>query len=78
MSQYRSAYRPQPTRNTRLKSLATKTAMVALMIAGSAGIVVAATSSSAHPAASASQSVQPEPCESWIQVNQGGCIVSPY
>jgi hypothetical protein len=59
MSQYRSAYRPQPTRNTRLKSLATKTAVAALLITGSAGIVVVATSSSAHPTASASQPVQP-------------------
>jgi hypothetical protein len=78
MSQYRSAYRPQPTRSTRLKSLATKTAVAALMIAGSAGIVVAATSSSAHPAASASQPVQPDPCDGWIQVNQGGCVGSLY
>lgn len=74
----RSAYRPQPTRNTRLKSLATKTAVAALLITGSAGIVVAATSSLAYPAASASQPVQPNPCDGWIQVNQGGCVGSPY
>jgi hypothetical protein len=78
MSQYRSAYRPQHPGNTRLKSLATKVAVAALMIAGSAGIVVAATSSSTYPAASASQSVQLEPCDGWIQVNQGSCVGSPW
>jgi hypothetical protein len=77
MSQYRSAYRPRHPRNTPLKTLATRTAVAALMIAGSTGIVVAATSSPAHPAASASQPVQPEPCDGWIQVDHGGCVASP-
>jgi hypothetical protein len=56
-SQYRSAYRTQPPRNTPLKSLATKIAVAALVITGSAGIAVAATSSSAHPAAAAAAAV---------------------
>jgi hypothetical protein len=56
MSQYRSAYRTEPPRATRLKSLATKIAAAALMITGSAGIAVAATSSPAAASASASAS----------------------
>jgi hypothetical protein len=51
VDQYRSAYRPRPARNTPLKSLAAKIAVAALMIAGSTGVVVAATSSSAPVAA---------------------------
>ena len=57
MSQYRSAYRIQAPRNSRLKSLATKIAVAALVFTGSAGIAVAATSSSAHPVAAPVASV---------------------
>lgn len=54
MSQYQSAYRIQPPRNSRLKSLAAASAVAGLLIAGSAGIAVAATSSIAVAAASSS------------------------
>jgi hypothetical protein len=50
-TQYRSAYRTQPPRNTPLKSLAAKIAVAAFVITGSAGMAVAATSSPAHAAA---------------------------
>jgi hypothetical protein len=55
MSHNKSTARTQNTRKTWLKSLAATPALLALvaagMIAGSTGIAVAVTSSSAHPAA---------------------------
>jgi hypothetical protein len=63
VDQYRSAYRPQPARNSRMKSLAVKTAVAALMIAGSTGVVVAATSSSAPAAASIAGPSNPPTCQ---------------
>jgi hypothetical protein len=75
MSQYRSAYRTQPPRNTRLKSLATKIAVAALMITGSAGIAVAATSSSAHPAAPVADGILPPTCQPGYVLKNKICVL---
>jgi hypothetical protein len=75
MSQYRSAYRTQPARDSRLKSLATKIAVAALMITGSAGIAVAATSSSTHPAAPITGPHNPPTCQPGYVLLNNICVI---
>jgi hypothetical protein len=79
MSQNESAARTQHTRTARLKSLAARPALVALvaagMIAGSTGMAVAATSSSAHPAALTATGGNPPTCQTGYIVVNNVCFL---
>jgi anti-sigma factor RsiW len=63
MSQYQPTAPTQPARTARLKTLAARPVLIALMaagmIAGSTGLAVAATTSPAHPAVTAGLGVGP-------------------
>lgn len=78
MSQNQSAARTPHTRKARLKSLAARPALIALvaagMIAGSTGMAVAATASSAHPAAPTATGGNPPTCQTTYVVINNICV----
>ena len=78
MSQNQSAARTPHTRTARLKSLAARPALIALvaagMIAGSTGMAVAATALSAHPAGLSATGQNPPTCQPGYVLVNNVCV----